>query len=459
MQKYSYDNIMTDTSAIRPLILSSIRPSEKERRKLKTLAQRIIKSVDSIGKAEGLNVNGILVGSSARGTWISGEHDLDIFIMFPPDAQRQYLEEKGLYIARKIAQEGESFEERYAEHPYIHAVIDGFEIDLVPAFNVESAREIKSAVDRTPFHNKYVDSRIKGLEDDVLLLKQFQKGIGVYGSELKTRGFSGYLVELLVINYGSFENVLKAACGWKYGTLIDIENHGTIIHKDPLVMIDPTDPARNVAAALSIDNMCIFIDRACDFLKQPDVSYFRMQIPEPFHDTNLEAIISERGTSLIAVEFKTPDEVEDVVYPQLYKLEESCREMLERYDFRVYNSGVWSEKMAVVLYELESSKLPEVKKHTGPMVGMREHASVFKSKYEHDRKFSNVYIRNGKYMVEIPRKYSSARSLIGSEILKCSLGKHIGVSMKKKFNIMENLEILKIKDEGFRRFLRRFFDK
>jgi len=143
-----------------------------------------------------------------------------------------------------------------------------------------------------------VDSRIKGLEDDVLLLKQFLKGIGVYGSELRTRGFSGYLVELLIINYGSFENVLKTACGWKYGTLIDIEDHGTIIHKDPLVMIDPTDPVRNVAAALSLDNMCIFIDRACEFLKQPDISYFRMHIPEPFHDTDLEPVISERGTSL-----------------------------------------------------------------------------------------------------------------------------------------------------------------
>lgn len=450
---------MTDTVAIRPLILSSIRPSDKERRKLKTLSQKIIERVNSIGKSDGLNVNGILVGSSARGTWISGEHDLDIFIMFPADVERQYLEEKGLYIARKIALEGDSFEERYAEHPYIHAVIDGFEIDLVPAFNVESAREIKSAVDRTPFHNEYVDSRIKGLEDDVLLLKQFQKGIEVYGSELKKRGFSGYLVELLVIHYGSFENVLKAACEWKFGIVIDMEKHGTIIHKDPLVLVDPTDPARNVAAALSPDNMCIFIDKACEFLKNPDISYFRMHSPEPIYDRDLEAIISERGTSLIAIEFKTPDEVEDVVYPQLYKLEESCRVMLERYDFRVYNSGVWSGKMAVVLYELESSKLPEVKKHIGPMVGMGEHAYAFKSKYEHERKFSNVYIRNGKYMIEIPRKYSRARKLIESEILKCSLGKHIGISMKKKFNVMENLEILKIKDEGYRRFLRRFFDK
>jgi len=261
---------MTDLNIILASIISSIRPSDKERQKLNTLAQRIIERINSIGKAGGLNINAILVGSSDRGTWSSGEHDLDIFIMFPPHVERQYLEEKGLYIARKIAQEGDSFEERYAEHPYIHAVIEGFEIDLVPAFNVESASEIKSAVDRTPFHNKYVTSKIKGHEDDVLLLKQFQKGIGVYGSELKRCGFSGYLVELLIIYYGSFRKVLEAACGWKFGTLIDIEKHGNIIHKDPMIMIDPTDPGRNVAAALSLDNMCIFIDKACDFLKNPD---------------------------------------------------------------------------------------------------------------------------------------------------------------------------------------------
>jgi len=450
---------MTDQNTILASIISSIRPSNKERHRLRTLAQRLIERINSIGKADGLNVNGILVGSSARGTWISGEHDLDIFIMFPPDVERHYLEEKGLYIARKIALEGDSFEERYAEHPYIHAVIDGFEVDLVPAFNVENAAQIKSAVDRTPFHNKYVESRIGGLEDDVLLLKQFQKGMGVYGSELKTHGFSGYLVELLVIYYGSFEKVLKAACDWKFVTLIDIENHGIINHKDPLIMIDPTDPARNVAAALSLDNMCIFMDRACDFLKNPDESYFHISIVQPLGDKDLEYLISARGTCLIAVEFEAPDEVEDVLFPQLYKLEGSCHEMLERYDFRVYNSGVWAKEKAIVLYELESAKLPNVKKHTGPMVGTKEHASAFKSKYDCANKLSNVYIRNGKYVVEIPRKYSSARKLVESEILKCGLGKHIGVRMKKKFNVMENLEILSIRDEGFRKFLRRFFDK
>src|SRR5450759_2595594 len=122
---------MTDIETIRSCVLSRIKPSDDEKIRLDHLAKSIISLINTLGESEGIDIRGILVGSSARGTWISGEHDLDIFIMFPPDADREYLEEKGLYVARKIAMQGESFEERYAEHPYIHAVFDGFEVDLV----------------------------------------------------------------------------------------------------------------------------------------------------------------------------------------------------------------------------------------------------------------------------------------------------------------------------------------
>jgi tRNA nucleotidyltransferase (CCA-adding enzyme) len=450
---------MTDVETIQTRVLLRIKPSDAERSRLNKLAEKIILRINTLGESEGIDIKGILVGSSARGTWISGEHDLDIFIMFPPDVEREYLEEKGLYVARKIAMLGESFEERYAQHPYIHAVFDGFEVDLVPAFNVKSAAVIRSAVDRTPFHNSYVSSRIQGSEDDVLLLKQFQKGIGVYGSELKNRGFSGFLAELLVIHYGLFENVLKAACNWKAGISIDIEKHGTLIHRDPLVMIDPTDPARNVAAALSLDNLCVFIDKACGFLEKPDEKYFKVQIPGPLDDDEFRKIINERGSSLLAIVFKVPDIVEDVLFPQLHKLEESVCEMLEKYDFHILNSAVWANEFAIVLLELESAKLPQVKKHTGPNVWAKDFALSFKEKYNHSRTFSNIYIQNGKYMVEIPRKYSNAKKLVESELLKCGLGKHLALSIKKKFQVIENEVLLNNRNEEWRKFLRRFFEK
>ncbi len=450
---------MTDINQIRASILSRIKPSEAEKARLASLAESIIARINAIADRDGISASAQLVGSSARGTWISGEHDLDIFIMFPPEIERGELEEKGLYIARKVAEVSQSFEERYAEHPYIHTVFEGFEVDLVPAFNVERASEIKSAVDRTPFHNIYVASMIKGLEDEVLLLKQFMKGIGVYGSELKTHGFSGYLVELLIIQYGSFMKVLEASCEWKPGITIDMEKHGIAAHKDPMVVIDPTDPARNVAAALSLDNMCIFIDKACKFLEKPDEAYFTVQVTEALGDNEVKKILAERGTSLIAIEFAAPDVVEDVLFPQLHKLEESVREMLERYDFRVYNSSVWAKDKAIALFELESAKLPKIKKHAGPFVWSKEHAHAFKSKYEDSTTFSNVFIQNGKYMVEIPRKYTVAKKLIESGILNCALGKHVALSIKKEFHVLEDSELLNIRDEEFRKFLRRFFEK
>ena len=450
---------MNHIDAIRASVLSRIKPEEPEKQKLWALADSLISRINAIGRDEGLDISAILVGSTARGTWLSGEHDLDIFIMFPPDVSREYLEEKGLHVARKMAVQAESSEERYAEHPYINAIFDGYEVDLVPAFAVASAAEIKSAVDRTPFHNKFVLSRIRGLEDDVLLLKQFLKGCGVYGSELKTHGFSGYLVELLVIHFGSFMQVLEAAQEWIPGKTIDLEQHSGTSHSDPLVVVDPTDPARNVAAALSLDNMCIFIDRAREFLNNPDDSYFRVRTVEPLEDGDIKNIMDARGTCLIAIEFEAPDVVEDVLFPQLHKMEDSTREMLERYDFRVYNSGVWAQKKAVLVYELESGVLPALKKHQGPQVWAKEHAAAFKSKYAGSNAFSSVHIRNGKYMVEISRKFTGAKKLLESELPKCGLGKHVALSIKKEYHVLDSEQILDIREKSFREFLHKFFKK
>ncbi|VVB90348.1 CCA-adding enzyme [uncultured archaeon] len=450
---------MNNIDSIRISILSRIKPHDPEKQKLSALAESLIRRINAIGRDMGLDIKAILVGSSARRTWLSGEHDLDIFIIFPPEASREYLEKNGLSVARKIAEEAQRSEERYAEHPYINAVFDGFEVDLVPAFGVASAAEIKSAVDRTPFHNEYVLSRIKGLEDDVLLLKQFLKGCGVYGSDLKTQGFSGYLVELLVINYGSFVHVLEASREWRPGMKIDIEKHATEVHNDPLVVVDPTDPARNVSAALSIDNLCIFMDKAREFLNAPDASYFSVRAVVPLEDSDFKNIMEARGTSLIAIEFTAPDVVEDVLFPQLHKMEDSVGEMLERYDFRVYNSGVWAEKKAILVYELESAALPALKKHAGPQVWMEEHAAAFKSRYSGSNAFSSVYIRNGKYMVEIPRKYATAKKLLEIELPKCGLGKHVALCIKKEYHVLENEQILEIREKKFREFLRKFFTK
>ncbi|MBS7613865.1 hypothetical protein KEJ48_06465, partial [Candidatus Bathyarchaeota archaeon] len=40
---------------------------------------------------------------------------------------------------------------------------------------------------------------------------KFAKGIGVYGADIKTGGFSGYLCELLIVSYGDFIKTVESA--------------------------------------------------------------------------------------------------------------------------------------------------------------------------------------------------------------------------------------------------------
>ncbi len=440
-------------------VLGKIKPVPAEQQRMQEVADRIISLVDRTAAGTGLtDVSGMLVGSAARGTWISGEHDLDIFISFPEDTPEQDLKTVGLNIARQVAADADNREERYAEHPYVHAVFGDYEVDLVPCFRVGSAAQIKSAVDRTPFHNLFILDRIKGLEDEVLLLKQFMKGAGVYGSDLRTGGFSGYLAELLVIHYGSFMEVLQAADGWRSGIIIDIIEHGNKQHNDPLVVVDPTDPARNVAAALTLDRFAGFIDRARQYLDSPAIEQF---LPGPrvlLSDTEFDDITARRGTDLLAVVFDKPDVVDDVLYPQLFMLHNSITDLLSRHKFSVLNGDVWAGDVeAAVVLEMEVSCLPPVKKHAGPPVWERSHAGSFKQKYLQNKGLSRVYIENGRYVVDVPRPYTDPVELIKSELLNCRLGKNLGACIKTGFEVRNDEELQEIDSADFRIFLKEFF--
>lgn len=440
---------MTD-DRIRSTVLKKIVPDEGEKKALLKLTEYIISRIDEAAKELGVDAHGLLVGSVAKGTWISGDWDLDIFIMLPETISEEEMESLGLQIAKKVATK---YEERYAEHPYIKAFFKGHAVDLVPCFSVSNPASIKSAVDRTPFHNEYINARIGGLENEVRLLKQFMKGIGVYGAELKTMGFSGYLCELLVLKYGSFLNVLQSAKGWRRGIVIEMGDRGDIEHDAPLVVIDPVDPSRNVAAAVSLDKFCVFIDASRTFLNAPDIGFFFPPEVKPMTDNELADELKQRGMDVFAIVFKAPDVVDDVLYPQLYKALKSIEELLHRNDFRVFHGDVWSNSNSVILLEMEITGLPPIRIHMGPPVESVTHAEKFKAKHTN----YNPYIRSGRYAIEMPRKYTDVDALLKSELQTCGLGKHVSDAIENGYRVLRDAQITKIEDKKFRIFLRKYF--
>jgi len=430
-------------------VLERIKPGPSERKRLQEVSVALISRIESMAEGCGLELKAMLVGSAARGTWLAGDHDLDVFLGVGVEDDL----EKALELARRISPD---HREKYAEHPYIQARIDGFEVDLVPCYLVDDAAHLRSAVDRTPFHNRYVKQRIAGLEDEVLLLKQFMKGSGVYGSELRVGGFSGYLAELLVLCYGSFAAVIEAASLWKPGLKLDLEGRGRVEQADPLVVVDPVDPGRNVAAALTLNRMLQFALAARTFMARPDIEFFFANPPAPLSDREIEALMEERGTLPLLIEFAAPDVVEDVLYPQLRKAESSVNALLERKGFSILRSDVISySNRAALLLEMEVWRLSRACRREGPPVWQADHISRFLA--AHPKTLSGPYVKDGRLVVEEERRYAQAADLLAAELASLSLGRHISASIRSGYKIYAGKELLAIKDDGYRIFLAEYF--
>ncbi|PKG32224.1 CCA tRNA nucleotidyltransferase [Methanoregula sp.] len=444
---------MVTRSSLEETELFGLRPTQEEKDHVCGIAQRILEKIRQSGKAEGM-----VVGSIARHTWVKGDRDLDVFMLFDPSLTREQLETEGLALARSIAAAfTDNYHEKYAEHPYINATIDDVDVDLVPCYKVESASRIKSAVDRTPFHTRYITEKINGLIDDVLLLKRFAKAGGIYGSDQMTEGFSGYLCELLVLHYGGFTPLLKAAAEWKPRTHIDVENHVAKEFDEPLVMIDPVDPKRNVAAAVSVDRMAEFVELARGYLEAPSEAFFRLPEEPPITKDNLEKILDARGTSLYAITFATPPYIEEIVVPQLKRSTLAISEYLERNGFPVHHADYrMGNEESMILVELLVSRLPAIRSHAGPPVWNRVNAEKFRAKYL-TSDLPGPYIVNGRYETEVPREFQNAFDLLRSEgMLQVSLGKHVRQAFENGWKVQEGPACW---SPGFAGFIGGFFGR
>jgi tRNA nucleotidyltransferase (CCA-adding enzyme) len=213
---------MTDAlEAVVAAVRERVSPDPDERERLadvvETLRSRATEALAEHGLADDADI--VLVGSTARRTWIAGDRDVDVFVRLPVALDREELERVGLAVGHAVLPDDR---EEYAEHPYVTGELGGFDVDLVPCYAVEDATDIRSAVDRTPFHTAYLEERLDAeLAGEVRVAKAFCKAIGVYGSDLRTRGFSGFLVELLVLEFGGFVPFLTSSADWEPPVRLD----------------------------------------------------------------------------------------------------------------------------------------------------------------------------------------------------------------------------------------------
>ncbi len=397
-------------------VLSKLRPKAGTVRRLEEAVGQLRSLTDESISRSGLDLHTMLVGSVAKGTYV-GEPDIDLFVLFPETVERKDLERIGLKIGKEVL----GGETRYAEHPYTHGKMGGFEVDLVPCYAVQDASRIRSAVDRTPFHTRFVlDNLDQRKREQVLLLKQFMKGVGVYGAEARVQGFSGYLTELLVIKFGDLAGVLQAASGWRTGMIMDMNSVKRSGGGAPLTFWDPVDPKRNVSSALSLDQLCLFVHAAREYLRAPDERFFFPRARQLMDLETIEATFRTRGTSPFVVVLDRPDLVDDNLYPQVQKSQQGLRKLLEMNDFQVLDMRYDVQKDVRLVFELVSTELPPARLHQGPPA-CTENADEFVNKWRMSG-LGQPFMLDGKWMVYVRREHRDPSTLVVAKGREASLG-------------------------------------
>jgi len=453
-------------------VSKKVTPSEEERKRILDLAERLKGKVLEATAEEGIKARVRVEGSVAKDTWLSEEPDIDIFMCVSTTIPREAFGTRCLKIARK-ATEGFKQVERFAEHPYLEAKVDDTIVNIVPCYQVEQGEWI-SATDRTPFHTDYIKARLN--EDvctEIRFLKQFMKGVGVYGAEIKIGGFSGYLCELLVLNCDSFVQVLESFADWKGRRIIDYEGFYEgkeedleTIFEEPLVVVDPVDKGRNVAAAVRQERLNEFVVAAREFLKNPNRRFFYPHEIVALSTQELVNTLETRGSKIICVKFGKVDAVPDVLWGQLYKSQRSLRRMFQRHDFTIIRDSVLSdeEDLNVFMFEMENRFLPLIRRHWGPPIRKREECERFLQKHSGAlHTVSGPRVERGRWVVEIKREYRDAVDLL-TERLRDG-GRHLGVAdlvaqaISKGFEVVVNEEILELysSNDEFARYLTEYF--
>ena len=339
---------------------------EKTKKGISELAYNLVeKEIKKFPEVIGLELG----GSFAKGTWLAKDADIDIFVRFKKSTSEQKFE----IISKKIGFEAlkkYSPYVRYSEHPYVEAKIKDTKVNVVPFYDVKLG-EWKSSADRSPFHTRFMEKSLTPkMRNEIRILKTFLKSNGIYGAEIAKQGFSGYVSEVLILNFGSFENTIKSISSIKENQIIGktTKKFGTSI-----VIIDPIDSNRNLAAAISNENVGKFILVSRGFKENPRLIFFKNKKSETSKNY---------WNNLLVIKFNFKPRSPDVIWGQIKRATTSLSTQLELGGFNVLRSKAHTDQVkdAYLLFFLESTKISNTYSKNGPEFFRENSSKSFISK-------------------------------------------------------------------------------
>jgi tRNA nucleotidyltransferase (CCA-adding enzyme) len=355
--------------------LKLVEPTQREIDHVQKVANKVFPLIkEASSKFNGV-VEVIFGGSYAKDTWLKNDVDIDIFVKVRSDIDEKEFENIGRQLGSHALNKYNPYL-RYSEHPYVEAFVDRIRVNVVPCYDVEKGHW-KSAADRSPYHTELIKKSFdEEKKREARLLKKFMKAVGVYGAEIATNGFSGYVCEVLVLKYGTCMAVLQAAAEFKEKQLISLESvNGDIVKlfNSALIIIDPVDNRRNLGTAISDESVGRLILAARRFVAKPDIKFFKSSsIRKPLRFAD----------NLILVKFNYKKRSPDIIWGQLKSSVKAVARQLSIHGFRVirYTTSTDEKGNAVFVFMLESMRLPKMIVRQGPKVFDRNDSERFLEK-------------------------------------------------------------------------------
>jgi len=161
---------------------------------------------------------------------------------------------------------------------------------------------------------------------------------------------------------------------------------------------------------------------------------------------------------IIGIEIPKPDIIPDNLYPQIRKSLKGIIVSCEKEGFEVTDSRfVVQNDRIYLLLKVKNVLLSPTVTHRGPPDGEKQHVKVFKEKWSINKDaVRKPYLKDGRWYVEVKRKYRDLKTFLKDKLPAVSLGKDIqNMVMKQGFTVLPLRDLLK---EDLRVFWTQYLD-
>ncbi|MBN2881207.1 nucleotidyltransferase domain-containing protein [Candidatus Woesearchaeota archaeon] len=422
---------------IKQKVLDTVLMSKQDESRLYKKVDNIISQLTKSAVKLGFDVSIELGGSSAKKTFLKGDFDCDVFVRFDYKKYKSKNEELSKYLFEILSNAKIQFNEVKGSRNYFQFTKEDIDFEIVPVLRLNKISDALNVTDASPFHVHWFNKNSKNsLNNEVRLAKLFCKAQKIYGAESYVKGFSGHVLDILTINFGSFENVINffakqnmvdklkkydpskiivdVSKFYKNKNTLDIlKNLNSSKIDSPLIVVDPISKDRNASSALSIEKYNYMVSACRNFLQKPSESFFKIK---PYQDSDIKKWISnfnERGFDVQALVVKIiPLEgKKDVIGAKVMKIVDFISNKLMFYGFNVYDFGFeFNKKSSIAWLFIDIKELKKSYDFYGPKADSKIHAKRFLEKHV------TAIEKNGVLCAKVTRKYTNGLTCLNDII-------------------------------------------